>query len=91
MIWSYSEYEELGPFIKSLRESELITQRQVSDATGFSIQTISKFENGRGSVHSVSAARITSYILAVADIGPEEFEALYKEFVSLGKRIVIRC
>lgn len=91
MILTYSEYEELGPFIKTLRESELITQRQVSEATGFSIQTISKFENGRGSPRSVSAVRITSYILAVAGIDNEEFETLYKEFVSLGQRLQVRC
>lgn len=77
-------YKDVGPFIQAMRKSECLTQRDVSEATGFSVQTISRFENGRSNPTTVAAAYIIDYVLTHADVSPEEAIILYSEFTSLG-------
>lgn len=57
----------LGPFIKSLRLSIDLTQKDISDATGFSIQTISKFENQKSSPDTYATNEITRFVLKQAE------------------------
>lgn len=64
----------LGPFLKSVREALGLTQHNISDDTGFSIQTISKIENGRmPSFQAVSVQHLIGYYSDAYDISTGEF------------------
>ena len=56
----------IGPFSKALRIELELTQKDVSDATGYSIQTVSKFENGHSNPYAYASREIYSYLSAVA-------------------------
>lgn len=71
---------DVGPFIQELRMDAGITQKMASDATGFSIQTISKFENGRSNPNSFSSRRITNYILEEIGINTGEALVLFYKY-----------
>jgi Predicted transcriptional regulators len=57
------EYSYVGPFIAHVRHELDISQAQVSEATGFSIQSISRFENGKTSPATVMGATVIDYVL----------------------------
>lgn len=64
MVYAYEMYKAyVGPWIKSLREEMGMTQKQVSDATGFSIQTVSKFENSKVQPDNVSFDAIVHFVV----------------------------
>jgi transcriptional regulator with XRE-family HTH domain len=55
--------EYLGLFLCSMRTAYEITQQELSEATGYSIQTISKLENGKANPMGVAGRDIFSYLL----------------------------
>lgn len=57
------EFSYVGPFIACIRRELEITQAQVSEATGFSIQSISRFENGKTSPTTIMGATVIDYVL----------------------------
>lgn len=57
------EFSYVGPFIACIRRELEITQAQVSEATGFSIQSISRFENGKTSPATIMGATVIDYVL----------------------------
>lgn len=57
------EFSYVGPFIACVRRELEITQAQVSEATGFSIQSISRFENGKTSPATIMGATVIDYVL----------------------------
>lgn len=59
----------LGPFAQSMRLSLGLTQNDISEGTGFSVQTISKFENGHSNPLSYSSREIIGYL---CDLGMHE-------------------
>lgn len=70
----------VGPFVQNLRTNHNITQQQVSDATGYSIQTISKFENGKSNPGSVASADIMTFIFEETKITPDKLKILFDMF-----------
>ena len=52
----------LGEFLGAMRDAYELTQQDVSEATGYSIQTISKLENGRGNPMGIAGRDIFSYL-----------------------------
>lgn len=65
---------KLGPYFRHLRESLFLTQNDISDATGFSVQTISKIENGKlPSLGAVSIHELVSYFCEMNEITEREF------------------
>lgn len=73
----YEKY--LGPFIRDLRVEMGVTQQQLSSEIGFSVQTISKFENGGSSISKISSRYIVDYILQGSGLSTEE---VLREFMS---------
>jgi transcriptional regulator with XRE-family HTH domain len=73
----YEKY--LGPFIRDLRVEIGVTQQQLSSEIGFSVQTISKFENGGSSISKISSRYIVDYILQESGLSMEE---VLREFMS---------
>lgn len=73
----YEKY--LGPFIRDLRVEIGVTQQQLSSEIGFSVQTISKFENGGSSISKISSRYIVDYILQESGLSTEE---VLREFMS---------
>ena len=57
------KFSYVGPFIACIRRELEITQAQVSEATGFSIQSISRFENGKTSPATIMGATVIDYVL----------------------------
>ena len=57
------EFSYVGPFVARIRRELEITQAQVSEATGFSIQSISRFENGKTSPATIMGATVIDYVL----------------------------
>ena len=53
----------LGEFLKVMRNAYELTQQEVSDATGYSIQTISRLENGKGNTMGVAGRDIFGFLL----------------------------
>lgn len=74
------EYHLVGPFIASVRRELDITQAQVSEETGFSIQSISRFENGKVSPTTVMAAYVINYILGQLDAPIEDVTSRFDDF-----------
>lgn len=80
-------YHLVGPFIASVRRGLDITQAQVSEATGFSIQSISRFENGKVSPTTVMAAYVIGYVLDQVEPKPTVADviATFDDFVAENK------
>lgn len=55
--------EYLGDFLRVMREAYELTQQDVSDATGYSIQTISRLENNKGNPMGIAGRDIFSYLV----------------------------
>lgn len=53
----------LGAFICSMRMAYELTQQDVSDATGYSIQTISRIENDKVNPMGIAGRDIFSYLV----------------------------
>lgn len=53
----------LGAFICSMRMAYELTQQDVSEATGYSIQTISRIENDKANPMGVAGRDIFSYLV----------------------------
>ena len=73
---------KIGPFMQRLRIEGGITQKDISDAIGFSVQTISKFENGRSNPNSIASRAIIHYILD--ELGLQTAEAIELFYQSEG-------
>lgn len=73
----YEKY--LGPFIRDLRVEIGVTQQQLASEIGFSVQTISKFENGGSSISKISSRYIVDYILQESGMSTEE---VLRDFMS---------
>lgn len=69
--------EYLGEFLGTMRDAYELTQQDVSDATGYSIQTISKLENGKGNPMGVAGREIFSYLFSQSGLTLDE---ILKEF-----------
>ena len=67
----------LGPFICAMREAYELTQEELSEATGYSIQTISKIENNRANPMGVAGRDIFSYLV---NISGNTLDEILKEF-----------
>lgn len=70
----------IGGFIKQLRELIGITQQDVSDEVGYSIQTISKFENGKSNPLAYASRKISEYVITLAELEEKDVYELYKEY-----------
>lgn len=57
------EFSYVGPFVACIRRELEVTQAEVSEATGFSIQSISRFENGKTSPTTIMGATVIDYVL----------------------------
>ena len=78
--------DNVGAFLKAVREGLQMTQHEVSDETGFTIQTISKIENGRiPSLRAVSLHELAEYYRDVCDISEEDFISLFYEYCDTRK------
>ena len=78
--------DNVGAFLKAVREGLQMTQHEVSDETGFTIQTISKIENGRTpSLRAVSLHELAAYYRDVCDISENEFIDLFYEYCDTRK------
>lgn len=55
--------EYLGAFICSMRMAYELTQQDLSEATGYSIQTISRIENDKANPMGVAGRDIFSYLV----------------------------
>lgn len=78
--------DNVGSFLKAVREGLQMTQHEVSDETGFTIQTISKIENGRTpSLRAVSLHELADYYRDVCDISENDFIALFYEYCDTRK------
>ena len=55
--------EYLGAFICSMRMAYELTQQDVSEATGYSIQTISRIENDKANPMGVAGRDIFAYLV----------------------------
>lgn len=75
----------LGPFIRSLRIELGITQAFLSSEIGFSVQTISKFENGESNPRATSAIYIVNYILGKAGMGTLSALKEFERYCELAK------
>lgn len=71
---------KIGNFIKEIRLKLNLTQEEVSSKTGFSVQTISKFENGHCGPRTYASVKIVNYVLDAADIDDEKAIELYSIF-----------
>lgn len=73
MLQIDKKYEKyLGQFMRDLRVEMGVTQQQLASEIGFSVQTISKFENGGSSVSKISSRYIVNYILQESGLSTEE-------------------
>lgn len=79
------EYSYVGPFIAKLRGDLGVTQAQVSDATGFSIQSISRFENGKSSPATIMGECVIEYVVSSLDIDLTELMDMFDEFIASSK------
>lgn len=70
----------IGPFMKYLREEMEMTQKDLSDETGFSIQTISKFENGKTSPRTFAAKRIIDKLITIWEVNGYDVEEMFEDF-----------
>ena len=53
----------VGPFLQAMRMAYEITQQELSEATGYSVQTISRIENGKANPMGVAGRDIFEYLL----------------------------
>lgn len=72
----YIDY--IGAYIKYWRLILNISQKDISDATGYSIQTVSKLENSKSNPDSVAGRDVLEYVLDKTDLG---LDGLYEDFV----------
>lgn len=72
--------KSVGPFIATLRIDAEITQRQVSDVLNISIQTVSKFENGKSNPNSFSSRLIVRYILDACGMSTNEALVMFYQY-----------
>lgn len=79
------EYAYVGPFIAKLRGDLGLTQSQVSDATGFSIQSISRFENGKSSPATIMGECVIEYVVSSLDVSITELMDMFDEFIASSK------
>lgn len=77
--------ERAGAFIKHMRKALGLTQQEVAEGCGFSVITVSKFENGRCSKNTVAPACISNYILEQAELTIDEALEAYNDFCEEGK------
>jgi transcriptional regulator with XRE-family HTH domain len=70
----------IGPFMKYLREEMEMTQKDLSDDTGFSIQTISKLENGKTSPRTFAAKRIIDKLITIWEVNGYDVEEMFEGF-----------
>lgn len=76
----------IGPFMKHLREEMEMTQKDLSDETGFSIQTISKFENGKTSPRTFAAKRIIDKLITIWEINGYDVEEMFEDFCEANEK-----
>lgn len=69
-----------GPFVQSLRLSMGLTQHDISDEVGFSIQTISKFENGKSNPAAYASKQIYAYVIYLACEQGHDIDAEFDGF-----------
>lgn len=81
--------KDVGPFIATLRADANITQKQVSEDLNVSIQTISKFENGKSSPSVFSSRLITRYILEECGIGVSEALVMFYQYKFPDDKLII--
>lgn len=55
--------EYVGPFLQTMRMAYDITQQELSEATGYSVQTISRIENGKANPTGIAGRDIFRYLL----------------------------
>ena len=75
------EYAYVGPFMASIRVKLGITQAQLSEATGFSVQSISRFENGKTNPTTVMAAYVVDYLLGIYGMDITEVMDAFDQFI----------
>ena len=78
-------YSYVGPFIACVRTKLGLTQAQLSDKVGFSIQSISRFENGKVSPTTIMATHVVDYILKTADLDTAYVIDWFNQFVMTEK------
>lgn len=66
--------EYVGPFLQTMRMAYDITQQELSEATGYSVQTISRIENGKANPMGVAGRDIFRYLLETS--GNDQTEIL---------------
>lgn len=76
-IFGTEPKEYLGPFMCAMREAYELTQEELSEATGYSIQTISKIENNRANPMGIAGRDIFSYLV---NISGNTLDEILKEF-----------
>lgn len=85
-----SSLDRVHEFIKYLRKGLGLTQQEVAEGSGFSVVTVSKFENGKCNRNGVASACITNYILQEAGITAEEALEAYSVFVNEAEPIELK-
>lgn len=83
--YRFSSLEHAGEFIQHIRKVLGLTQQEVAEGCGFSVVSVSKFENGRCNRNSVAPACISNYILEQAEISVDEALEAYRGFCEDGK------
>lgn len=78
-------YHYVGPFIACVRAKLGLTQAQVSEETNFSIQSISRFENGKSSPTTIMATHVIDYILTTAGFDNAYITDWFNQFVEAEK------
>ena len=77
----------MGAFIRYLRQRIFMTQTELSLETGYSVQTISRIENGKANAMSVAGRDILTALGALHGMeGVDMFDA-YREFMC-GEQII---
>ena len=80
----YKNKEHLiGPFVKFLREDIGMTQKDLSDETGFSIQTISKIENCKTHPRTFAAKSIIEKLIDICETNGYDTEKMFDVFCFL--------
>ena len=80
------EYEYVGPFIGQLRKEMDLSQNDISDTTGFSIQTVSKFEHGKIPLTGIAAKAIMDCVLGyLEDNSLENVMNLFDDYIETTK------